>query len=246
MCFTLAVAFFALIAGSYKNIEKYLGCRTELPRMFKAWSSLDQYFINLDQLLCSNGTYPEIDGIKACPCNINEKGMKIFNGSIITNPYIEQKVWTISPSGTNVVDKCPSFDLVTQNFNEFDSIYGRRDQIDSKKFKKYWKKIEKKFDCTGFCNTVYVDSLNQPRKMYKYLFSGIERGIPEHYGCMNEIMKYLHRLLLSYGSFALLSGVCQLAIFFFTCKAIITQSEIEAIKQLQSSKVNIPKTQEEH
>jgi hypothetical protein len=40
----------------------------------------------------------------------------------------------------------------------------------------YWSMLEKKFDCTGFCKTEYINTeTNLKMKMYKYMFSDINK-----------------------------------------------------------------------
>ena len=52
----------------------------------------------------------------------------------------------------------------------------------------------------------------------KYLFSGINRGIPEYYGCMHRIMKWLRSMLLSYGIISLFQGIIEIILILVSLK----------------------------
>ena len=74
--------------------------------------------------------------------------------------------------------------------------------IDTEKFHKYYKKLEKRFKCTGWCKTAYKDPYTlDKRYIVKYLFSDIENGLPHHIGCMNKISSWLPHYVMTIGIF---------------------------------------------
>ena len=59
----------------------------------------------------------------------------------------------------------------------------------NKKFAQYWKNIEKRFNCVGFCQTIYYhDELGETVPFTKYLFSGFNRGSIKIKGCFRLLM----------------------------------------------------------
>lgn len=77
--------------------------------------------------------------------------------------------------------------------------------LNIEKFEKYWKYIEEKFDCVGWCQTTYThnseltENVEKEGMFIKYLFSGINRGQPKHTGCLNKMIDYIRPRLLAIG-----------------------------------------------
>ena len=204
-CF--AIGIYALVAGSVRKLERYIGCYADLPRMYKPWSTLDQLFKDLDQLLCSS----------KCPCLMNDYTKYTYLADPICKIDLDEN-YVFNDSRINdipvyrqSVDNCDGYEEIVYAYSERLTGYvdGTDDsEFNMKKFRSYWKRIENKFQCTGFCNTVYLaDDNTKFRKMSKYLFNDIDNGIPKYSGCMIEIMKYLKNYLISFGSLALGMGV---------------------------------------
>ena len=64
-----------------------------------------------------------------------------------------------------------------QDCGEYQNIKSPSTKIKiNKKFAQYWKNIEKRFNCVGFCQTIYYDELGETVPFTKYLFSGFNRG----------------------------------------------------------------------
>ena len=79
--------------------------------------------------------------------------------------------------------------------------------IDTEKFQKYFKKLEKRFKCTGWCKTAYKDPYTlDNRYIVKYLFSDIRNGLPHHIGCMNKISSWLPHYVMTIGIFMLIAS----------------------------------------
>lgn len=54
-------------------------------------------------------------------------------------------------------------------------------EIDQEKFAKYWKGIEERFNCTGWCKTSFINPITQQKqKMLNFVFSDINKGIPKY------------------------------------------------------------------
>ena len=73
-------------------------------------------------------------------------------------------------------------------------------EIDQEKFAKYWKGIEERFNCTGWCKTSFINPITQQKqKMLNFVFSDINKGIPKYPGCLNRLVNWLPRLNLAVG-----------------------------------------------
>ena len=73
-------------------------------------------------------------------------------------------------------------------------------EIDQEKFAKYWKGIEERFNCTGWCKTSFINPITQQKqKMLNFVFSDINKGIPKYPGCLNRLVNWLPRLILAVG-----------------------------------------------
>lgn len=73
-------------------------------------------------------------------------------------------------------------------------------EIDQEKFAKYWKGIEERFNCTGWCKTSFINPITQQKqKMLNFVFSDINKGIPKYPGCLIRLVNWLPRLILAVG-----------------------------------------------
>lgn len=192
------------------HIDRYIGCNTELPRMFKSWSTTDLLMKQLDSKFCS----------KDCGCKMNEYVQFMYKSDPIERQ--EYNNFNVTDQGYDKATDCPDSDAIIDSWANEETGYMvgvYEEYFSSKKFKKYWKKLEEKFDCSGFCvNNYYMDESNQkPRTINKFLFSGINRGIPKYKGCMWRVMKWLKEMLLSFGILALLTGVIEMLIVACCC-----------------------------
>jgi hypothetical protein len=171
---SLAIGILAIIAGSSKNLlNNYIanypniqyGCNAKISGILEVWKNMDTYLINVDRALCS------VD----CPCKItNKKPFELNNNS--TTAY---STWTISDQvfAATAFQNCsaavqanvltataaqnPSFPI--NQFNYFE-------------FADYMSRIEREFNCVGWCNVVYTSNVaTVPITFSKYLFSDINR-----------------------------------------------------------------------
>ena len=226
MLLTMSIAIFTLIAGTIGNLDKYVGCQTPYKRMFKYWEYLDRYFIEADQLLCSG----------RCPCTFTDVAAKLYENDpttknvFTTYKLVDDKPVEISKlgkdKGTRKIQNCPKDVLTTLKDNQeqyLDLHNNKIKKFKQDKFHKFWEYIENKFECTGFCATVYVPNpeltgstnpLNQV-PMIKYLFSNVNKGPVKNRGCMQPLLKYVSDLLISFGSLSLFASILQLILLTF-------------------------------
>ena len=90
--------------------------------------------------------------------------------------------------------------------------------LNLKNLAKYWEYIENKFNCVGWCQTTYThksdftEGAEKEGMLMKYLFSGINRGIVKHSGCLNKLIDWIRPRLLAIG----------LVEFFAACVMVLT------------------------
>ena len=217
MIFTMSVSFFTLIAGSIGKMEKYIGCNTEYKGIIKYWRSIDNYLMKVDQKLCGNG----------CECNITPATKKLFQEDVRTNGFYDK---IIREGGKNVkIQDCMNENTL-YNFPE-----GEIKKFKSKIFNNFWKHIENKFDCSGFCATIYTYDNNnggmptsfeeKPNQvaMMKYLFTDVNRGPVKYRGCFRRLMKWLPKMLISFGCFALFASLIQIILFILSLSLLKNQ-----------------------
>ena len=103
-----------------------------------------------------------------------------------------------------------------QDCGEYQNIKSPSTKIKiNKKFAQYWKNIEKRFNCVGFCQTIYYhDELGETVPFTKYLFSGFNRGPIKHKGCFRLLMNWVIKALISFGSLGIAGSLIQIGIVF--------------------------------
>ncbi|MCQ2816719.1 MAG: hypothetical protein MJ252_05570 [archaeon] len=238
LLFTLSVAILALIAAGYKRIEQYMGCNSEFPRIFKPWSTLDKYLIELDKTMCSIDCECKIDYENAYQLSSKPYNKK-YSSSLYVGDNPEQMYFdsigiVMRDGGVEKVKDCHNYDKISEDYDNSPNIFFKSGKFKYKKFRKYWAYIEKKFDCVGSCNTNYEKIIDaetgetKQTRMTKYLFRGVHKGVPKYNGCIMRVMKWLKRMLISYGVFALLSAVIEIILFVF---ALGTMKKIAQMMQ---------------
>jgi hypothetical protein len=221
MLLTMSIAIFTLIAGTIGNLDKYVGCQTPYKRIFKYWEYLDKYFREADQLLCSD----------ECPCTFTDVAEKLYKNDPTTQnvfktyEYETQEISKLGKDkGTRKIQNCPEGVLTKLKDRQekyLDLHNNKIKKFKQDKFHKFWEYIENKFECTGFCATVYVpdpELTNNPLKqvpMIKYLFSNVNKGPVKNRGCMQPLLKYVSDLLISFGSLSLFASILQLVLLTF-------------------------------
>ena len=189
-----------------------MGCQSTRGKVYGALSTMDQYFISLDKLLCS----------KDCKCSFNEYSQFMYN----SNPIYKEAFDKYEKEGSaNRVTDCTGYDALIENFAKDDSAYrkGLADGFKVNHFRNYWKRMEEEFKCTGVCETSYTykksltDKEQYSTKIRKFLFSDINNGIPKYNGCMSRIQKFIRKMMISFGSLGLATGVIEILLVFLGC-----------------------------
>jgi len=200
--FVAAVAIMTIIFAYYVRNHNQpgsmLACETRHGSILNMYNNVDQYLQQVDQGLCS----------QACPCGINNTQSANNWRSFYPNVY---NTWTINPqSSVNSFGNCPSavqssaYNNAQRNYAMINNNPGNYNpSFRDNKFSGYWANIENKFQCTGFCNTTYINGNGQNITMVKYLFSDINRGIPATIGCKPAIFTWLSHFLDVWGALAL-------------------------------------------
>lgn len=233
MLFSMSISFFTLIAGSIGGIDQYLGCQTKFKRIFKIWNYIDRYMFEVDKRFCSN----------LFACELTPYTIQLFKkdpivGTLFQDLYKEGTDYTFIKledlNNKDSEDRKVKWEDVQTNGNAQTDLPDLMKDIDNfkyKKFNQFWRYIEDKFDCSGFCSTVYQAEESSHRKwnttsslktaprqvpIFKYLFSDVNKGIPKHRGCMKRILQWLPRMLITFGSFALAASLLQFILFFLS------------------------------
>ena len=205
---TFAIGVYTLVASQIKDNNLTQTCQKEHNGMFQNYMYLDEVFHKADELLCSS----------KCACNLtDELALEEFQQ---TEKYYYQsfeysKNISTEPSNetyVNNVQSCKDISFITQLFQDKNSsLYKNVGDFSSdfkKSFATYWKRIEEKFDCVGWCEGGYTDESGKERYMYKYLFSDINRGVPKR-RCMNPFKNWMVRMLKAFGSLMVIDSFFQ-------------------------------------
>ena len=205
LLFSLAIGIFASIGGTiYHKVDGLLGCDSEHTGVLKMWDNVDEYFKLVHSTFCS----------PACPCYNNN--YKLFNVNIFTKKYYEEKEpsWLLKEDEYKYMTKyqrcSPEIkEDVLRMYNS--NPNNTRTPIKADKFNDYWKGIEERFDCTGWCKTKYKNVYTgKEETMVKYAFSDVQRGVVKYPGCLNRLLTWLIGLLAAVGACLLVAGVLQL------------------------------------
>ena len=221
----MSVCILILVGATVGRIKNYLGCNTRFKGLLKYWRSIDSYIIEADKKLCSS----------ECICKFNAFSEKMFESDPIAYT-IYSNFWNKSynESDENAFEKiqdCNNINLQYIYDNEYKSYYDMK--INSEKFNIFWKNVEERFDCAGFCITNYQsdydiiknadgDSRNYPNQipMIKYTFSGINKGPVKHKGCFRLLVKWMIESLISFAVLGLISSIIQLCIFVISVELL--------------------------
>ena len=96
-----------------------------------------------------------------------------------------------------------------------------------KRFREYWKRIENRLKCTGWCITKYTNPFTlQNDTMIKYVFSDINKGIVKYPGCLNRIVNWIPSLVAVVGALLITCGVIQIVTLVFSLK-IMSETQKE-------------------
>ena len=215
-----------IVSGNISKNKLTKTCQKDLNGIFKHFLLLDDYFKLIDNYLCSD----------ECPCYFNE----ISTYEKFKNPQLNN----VSLNLIDSINFNKNVNLIENNINNYEFNFNNCSEkvkekafykfilqkddnrkyfenIDNEKFFKFWRKIENKFKCSGWCNTPYnnhninLDELenndendnNNKRYIIKYLFSDINKGIVSNIGCMNKLTDWLPKYIYAFGSLLIISSI---------------------------------------
>ena len=214
-----------IVSGNISKNQLTKTCQKDLKGIFKHFLLLDDYFKLIDNYLCSD----------ECPCYFNKNSTyEKFKNPQLNNVSLNLIDSINFNKNVNLIDNNYYYEFNFNNCSEkvkekafikfiLHSEENRKyfENINHEKFFKFWRKIENKFKCSGWCNTPYnnhninLDELenndendnNNKRYIIKYLFSDINKGIVSNIGCMNKLTDWLPKYIYAFGSLLIVSSI---------------------------------------
>lgn len=204
MLFSFAIGIFATVGAAMKGkVNKAIGCDEESTGLLTIWDNIDEYFILAHSLVCS----------PLCPCTMTYETAAKFNEHRFAHSYLDTMVENADYFRTS--DKKSKFNIdycdrsaQHQIFKMYESNPNNTmTDLNYRKFKKYFKKIEENFECSGWCTTSYTNAFTlKKQKMYKYIFSDINKGVVKYPGCLNRVLYFVYVFTSICASFLLFCG----------------------------------------
>jgi hypothetical protein len=179
-------------------VIKYVAlCNSGITRFLQSSKGLDVYLQSVDQTLCS----PE------CPCKITTTA---FENDSNVKPYFD-KWYKTNGFGVTTFQECsPQVQLnAYKQAAAADKDFDPDKNFDQQRFWNYMIRLENEFSCSGWCDVRYMNNNGDNMIIYKYLFSGINRGPPKKFGCLEPIVEWLRPYLIAYGSLTITIAVFQ-------------------------------------
>lgn len=225
--FVLFISIFTLVgAQHYKNEDTNL-CNKTLSNFFSSFFVLDDYFHIVDQYLCSKDCQCVFTNISAYQ-EFSIKKVAIPEPEIITEQWKYMEKYSIykkkgdKKRASSFLDCSEEIQSLAKSYF-IDELIAKNNtnifEIDN--FYNYWKRIEEKFKCTGWCNNKYTDRDNNTRIVAKYLFSSIDGGIVKNRGCMKSVIRWLPKIMNAFGSTLLCTGFFMLIPLFFSISLLL-------------------------
>ena len=198
---SLACGIWCAIGGTIRHRHKgLLNCNTELTGILDIWKNVDEYLKYSYSFMCS----------EFCECA--EKYKYIFEEYEYSGDYVKNGI-----KNFNTENDISSFNDCNQSLkDEVLTLYKNNPNntstfIKENKFQKYWKKLEKRFNCTGWCETKYINQFTlKEESMFFFLYAGLKKGIPAYPGCMNRIVNWIASFLKGIASMMIICGVVQI------------------------------------
>lgn len=185
----------ALVGGSISYFDKHVGCNTQYKGLLAAYDSIDSYIIQADTDLCSAD----------CPCYMNSTTHQKFISNMDSAPYYNMWEKTANQDTGAIQFKNCSDIVRNRTLQNYITVNAYSNYtLDANMFADYYRNVETWFNCSGFCETTYYnDRLKTNMNMFKYVFSDIGRGVPQHEGCLKPILEWLPLALNAFGSMGL-------------------------------------------
>jgi hypothetical protein len=155
------------------------------------WNNIDAFILNVDQQLCS----PD------CPCYLTNTFPYSDNPSF--SPYLNQWTLTSEAYGAVAFQNCTTSvkSSAYNNARTLNPNFDRDGTFNIQRFSDYMARVEREFNCAGWCRTSYVNgNTGQQMILSKYLFSDINRGPPVNRGCFYPYINWVVPYLLAWGS----------------------------------------------
>ena len=192
-------AVISIMGGRIKHKHNgSLGCQTELTGVLQIFENIDIYLMYVNSLFCGAN----------CKCKFSDDNS--IKENIFLNDEIYKEFKNDENKGENDIVKfqdCHNLIKDEARNRYLEHPKAAKYPIDTEKFQKYFKKLEKRFKCTGWCKTAYKDPYTlDNRYIVKYLFSDVEKGLPHHIGCMNKISSWLPHYVMTIGIFMLIAS----------------------------------------
>ena len=227
---TLFALIFVFISTTPYIWNEYIGCSSSFEGFLSAWNSVDIYLHSVDELFCSD----------ECPCYMNKTTSYKFLIDVSSAPYFSQ--WNITPSSAapSKFQECKD-KTIAEAYNKYLIRNAYFTKIfKQKEFHAFYKNIEEYFNCNGFCATTYHSEVtNTSMKMVKYLFSDVSKGVPQHIGCLEVVMKWLRKMLLAFGCVCCCAVVTQITLFVLGCLMLWENMKEKKNKKKQRKKEEI-------
>lgn len=237
LLFSWAIGIFASIGATIKHkVDHILGCNSELTGVLEMWKNVDLYLMYADSILCSD----------LCPCPLNKRVYSEFQNDYFANSAL--KAWgsgayPVEDSSGDNKEKpkfsfkdCPAKIQEEAHRRYIENPSSRDHWIDPAKFATYWKNLENRFNCTGWCRTNYIDPYTTEKKMmFKFIFSNINKGIVGYPGCLHRITNWLPSLLGAIGGCLIVAAFLQtvtfvMALKLFSSPVVYSQAKVNPEK----------------
>ena len=229
----ISVIIFIVLASnssSYLSLSNQLECspwsieKNPYTQYKKMNYPIDIYLTFVDQELCSSN----------CPCKINN--INDFNNS----PDLSKVTnWITSSVGAINFHQCP--------FDSTNTVIGNTklngldlNDDDQESIFEFYRLLENKFDCVGFCSTSYFDYNNRLTFLTKYLLSDINRGEPSKFGCFKSLLDWARRFFMILGILNIGIVVGNLIILIISFNIFCNYHSINTIQVISQDHQVIP------
>ena len=251
--FVLGVGIFCFISMRTRYWKEYLGCNADYKGFLSVWNSIDTYLQIVDQYFCG----------KNCPCFFGPKITKLYTANSTTAPYyhlwekyefndnnikrknIDNCINSIDENSNDAKSEIKELhEILKEKYLSQNAYFNHTFNID--KFHKYYKKIENRFKCTGFCSITYFNNeTNTNQKIVKYLFSDMTKEIPEHFGCIGAIMDWFRKTVIAFAIICCLLFLVLLILFILGILLLLGIDEAEKEKALEEKEEGLESKNDE-
>lgn len=220
LLFTWSIGIFASIGGTIKNkVDDVLGCKSPLTGVLELWRNVDNYYQLADSILCSS----------LCQCLMYSEVFDEFQYDFLTSetyqtivrtdhesrPVLEENQRKFNFQSCSDEARQVAYDVYISNPNN------TKQYIKPDHFADYWKGIEERFECVGWCNLNYTSMFDlQNHIMGKYVFSDVNRGVVKYPGCLYKLTHWIPSLIGAIGGCLIFAAFVQ-SINWFVAFALV-------------------------